>query len=471
MTHSDNADPAAAENSNAEAVSRRSWPRRMLNRLEVGQAVFFAIVLRVWQLFGGAVTLVLMTTYFTLETQGVYYVFASLIALQSFFELGFNIVIVNLCSHEWASLRLSPSGLIEGDSQALSRLVSLGRLLFRWYGIASALFVAVVSIGGSIFIAQDAPPGIAWQSPWIVVIVLSGLLLWTLPFNALLEGCNQVVEVNRFRLVQAVAASVAVWVVMVSGGGLWAAVGASAARLLVDWYLLLVWYRKFFRPFFRAPQGEQIQWRSEVWPLQWRLAVGAVLGYFAYFLFTPVMYKYQGAAVAGQMGMTWTVITSIQAAALAWVQTRAPQFGILVRRGDRQELDRVFFRVGGIGALAFVAAAGVFWVLLWGLNVSGHDAAQRLLDPTATAVFLVAALIQLGIASLAFYVRAHKQEPFLWVGIASNIAIGLLVWVLGARFGPLGAAAGLLGANLCLTFPTHVLLWQQCRAAQQRGGG
>jgi hypothetical protein len=389
------------------------------------------------------------------------------IALQTFFELGFNILIVNQCSHEWSRLSLSDDGRFTGDKVARSRLVSFGRLLFRWYGVTSLLFLLAAMTGGSAFLALAHEPAanVAWKGPWAATAVTSALLLWTLPFNAVLEGCNQVAAVYRFRLIQAVVASLSVWIVMAVGGGLWAAAAASAARLGCDLFLLLVWYRRFFDSFWSRPAGAFVDWSTEIWPIQWRLAVGAVFGYFAYFFFVPVMVWHHGLVVAGQMGMTWTVVTAVQAAALAWVQTRAPLFGVLVSQHERAELDRVFFRVSALGVGAYFAAAGPFWVLVWLLNIWYQPVANRLLGPAATAAFLAAALVQIVTSSLAFYVRAHKREPFLWVGVVSNVAIGIAVWLLGGRFGPLGAGLGLLGCHLFLTLPTHVVLWRQCRAA------
>jgi len=50
-------------------------------------------------------------------------------------------------------------------------------------------------------------------------------------------------------------------------------------------------YQEFYsmidKPFFAPPVGKVIRWRTEVWPLQWRLALGGVFSYFAYFLFSP----------------------------------------------------------------------------------------------------------------------------------------------------------------------------------------
>lgn len=442
---------------------RRFSPRRWLALLEIDRAVFYAILLRIWQLLAGAGTILLMAHFFSGELQGYYYTFASLVAMQTFFELGLNIVVINVCSHEWAQLELDKTGTIRGDARARSRLISLGRMLFRWYGVASFLFMVVAGAVGVYFLSAQEEVGVDWQAPWLTLAIMSGLLLWTLPFNAVLEGCNQVATVNRFRLIQAITANAAVWTVMILGGGLWAAVAATTARLICDLYLILVHYRDFFAPFFSPARGERISWKEEVWPLQWRLAVGGIFSYFAFFLLTPVMISYHGAVVAGQMGMTWTVVTAIQAAAMAWVQTRAPRFGMLIQNRNFSELDRAFRRVTLLAALAMVLASGTFWVLLRGLHAFHFSIAERLLDPLPTALLLLAAFVELLASSLVYYVRAHKQEPFLVVNVISNCLVGLLVWRLGSWYGPTGAALGLLAEHALFTLPVHWLLWVQCR--------
>ena len=92
--------------------------RRFVNRLEVDQAVFYSLCLRGWQFLAGPVSVVLIGLFFTPETQGFYYTFASLMALQTFFELGFSIVVINVSSHEWLRLRLDEGGRIVGDADA-----------------------------------------------------------------------------------------------------------------------------------------------------------------------------------------------------------------------------------------------------------------------------------------------------------------------------------------------------------------
>jgi hypothetical protein len=259
-------------------------------------------------------------------------------------------------------------------------------------------------------------------------------------------------------------ASLAVWLVMSAGGGLWTAVAATAARLACDVCLLAVYYHSFFGPFLQAPPGPRVDWITEIWPLQWRLGLGAVFSYFAFSLFVPVMFHYHpDGGIAGRMGMTWTVVTAIQAAALAWVQTRVPRLGMLVQQRAFVELDRVFFRISGFGLAAMLLAGAAFWSVVWLLNAAQLRVAERLLAPLPTLVFLLAAVLQWGAASLAYYVRAHKREPFLLSSIISNAAIGVVVWQLGAAFGPLGAACGLLGVLAIFTLPAHLFLRYRCR--------
>ncbi len=306
---------------------------RLLRALALDQSLAFALALRVWQLAGGMVSVILISQFFTPELQGYYYTFSSLLALQAIFDLGLGVVVINTSSHEWARLAVDEDGNIVGDPDALSRLVGLGRLLFRWYGIASVLFAVGVGIGGIAFMSSQPYSGISWQGPWIAIVVLTSLSLWTMPFIALLEGCGHVMQVNRLRLLEAVAVNLAIWAVLLGNGSLWVAVAGAGARSIVGLVFLARRGRTFFAPFFHRPHGPVINWRTDVWPMQWRLGMSSVAGYFGFSLFTPVLFHAHGAKVAGQMGMTWALLTAMQMGSLAWLRTRAPKFGSLVAQG------------------------------------------------------------------------------------------------------------------------------------------
>jgi hypothetical protein len=435
----------------------------LLSRWQIDRAVMYALLLRGWQLLAGAVSAVLIARYFLPDVQGYYYTFSSLLTMQAVFELGCAQVVTNVASHEWSKLRLDETGQIQGDPAAKSRLVSLGRLLFKLYGSVFVLFVSVVGFGGAMFLEQQPASGVVWRSPWFSLVTVSGLLLWTLPFNALLEGCHQVTTVNRFRLIQAICTNLTVWASLIFGLNLWVAVAATSARLICELALFFVRYRRFFRPFVVAPEGETITWQTELWPLQWRLGLQGAAGFLSASLFAPVMFHYQSKAIAGQMGMTWMMMFTVQAAASSWIQTRVPRFGALIAKREFEELDRLFFRVTWV-SITFAFLGGIaLCLLVWTINLLELPLADRILKPEVTAIFLLAiAILQLSICQSA-YIRAHKRDPLMKVNMIAFVMTGLGVWWFGSQYGPWGAGLAYLAVVVLITAPSHIILWNRYR--------
>lgn len=441
--------------------------RRVLRLLEIDRAVFYVLLLRGWQFLAGPVTALLISFYFSSDLQGYFYTFASLLALQSFLELGFHVVILNVASHEWSRLRIDDHGLIAGDEDARSRLISLGRLIAKWYAVVSALFVVAVGAAGIAFFYGSPLPMSEWLWPWCALVVLTGASLWALPFHALLEGCNQVTEVNRFRFWQALAGNAVVWICIPLGAQLWTCVAIAIVKLIWEAVLLGGRYRRFFQHFFSPPSGATIPWKLELWPLQWRLAVQGFFSYFAFWIFTPAMFRYSP-AVGGQMGMSWTVLAAIQAASLAWVQTRAPKFGTLIAEQKYDELDALFRRLSFLSLGIVTAGGAAFWGFVYVLHSLRHPLADRVLPLDSLGLFTIAIIVLHVPHCQAFYIRAHKREILLFAGVFSSIAIGVLVWVLGSEYGPMGAAVAYLSVVALFVLPYQTFVWRRLRQERMR---
>lgn len=439
--------------------------RRFLHRAEVDRAVAFSVLAKTWGLAASPVTLLLIASFLTAKAQGYYFTFGSLLALQAFAELGFSLVITQFASHEWARLKLDGAGRLVGEPVALSRLISLGRLAIKWYAVASGLFVATVGAAGYIFFSLNQDPEINWLFPWAALVVLTGLNLLMLPLVAVLEGCNQVANVNLFRLIQGVFSTLVMWLVLVMGGELWIAPAAVGTGVLCNLALLSLRYSRFFQPFLQPPSGAVMGWRAEIWPMQWRLAVSGVVGYFAFSLFNPVMFHYHGATVAGQMGMSLALAGAIGSIAMAWLQAKVPLLGTLISNKEYDVLDRRFFRISAISLVVVSCGAAGVWAIVYLLNLLQHPFAQRLLAPVPTGLLLLAVvLLQISQCQSA-YLRAHKREPIMLMSAVSSITMGLLVWGLGRVFGPTGAAFAYLATVAILVLPWQTVIWFRCRAS------
>lgn len=442
---------------------------RLAARLGLERAVVFLLLRQAWRLAAGVVTVVVIARAFTPAVQGYYYTFSSLLGLQSIAELGLYLVVMNVASHEWAGLRLGVGGRIEGEAPARARLASLARFTLSWYAAAAALFGVGAAVAGLVFFSRSPGDVAGWEGPWLGVVGLTSLLFVCTPFLSLLEGCGQVEAVSRMRLLEAVLTSVVLWAAMLGGAGLWAILGATAVSFSCSALLLLVGYRGFFASLRATSAAAAIRWRTEIWPLQWRLAVQGLVGFLLFSLFTPVLFHYHGAAEAGRMGMTWQATTAIGAAAITWIHVRASRLGVLAARGDFAGLHRLWLSAARISTGILLLGGAGLLLLLAGLRAAGVDLAARFLPLLPTSLLLAGTLATHAIQCLAYYLRAHKREPLLASGVLSSLACGVLVWVLGRRFGATGAASAYAIATGLVALPLTTFIWLRCRAAWHGG--
>ena len=453
----------------------QSFWRRVLDRIGVDDAVGFAVVSKIWQLLTGPITQFLLVVRFTPALQDYYYAFNNLLGLLVFVELGLHIVLINVSSHEWAQLRLR-DGRIAGDREAKSRLISLGRMMFLWYGILAMIFSVGASLAGIVFFRESAAltaelnplrAQVQWVYPWIVLVILNGLQLPLLPMTAILEGCHQIAVVNRIRCFQAVIGTMVVWLAISSGSGLWALVGSAAVRLVGEGYLIGVRYRAFFEEFLCPADSSRIGWREEILPLQWRIAVQGVLLWLANQMPLLLIFTERPEGEAARLGMTWTILTAFQGGALAWIETRRPVFGTLVAEKNYVELDRLFFRLTRMSMFIMTLVTTFFCVAVWWMGSRSEGLfvriSERLLPLDATLLFSAAmVLIQFALCT-NLYVRAHKRDPFLLASIASSLTVaGAQLW-LGTLYGSTGIGLGYLLGIGCVQVPLWTLIWIQTR--------
>lgn len=426
-------------------------------------AVLYAMGYRAWQALAGVAIIVLIARYLAPAQQGYYYAFASLIALQSFLDLGLYLVISVCASHEWSQLRLSAEGGIEGNADAHSRLVSLGRFLFKWYGLAALAFGALATLIGLRFFDQHSSSGVEWRQPWLLHVLFSSALLWLTPFLSLLEGCDQVASTSRFRLFQSIAGFAAFWAVLGGGGALWAVAAQSAVNLVALCHYLLWTRRAFMSAFVERPRGKVMSWSHDLLPMQWRLALQGVFTYLAFPFYTSLTFSRLGAVEGGRLGMTLQIVTAAQTFALVLVTTRAPRLAILAAQRNFAAMHREWMR-------AAVAATGLFLVLMAGVLAAlalashvGWAELRRVLPMQAFVVLTCSTMLTLFVQCLAYYLRAHRQERLTLVGVLAGALYGVSAWFVVGRLGDWGVLYSHLAVTGMLTVPLTTWIFRKYR--------
>lgn len=408
----------------------------------VDRAVFFSNAAQLTRLVTGPITMILVLQYLTPVIQGYFYAFAGVVAMQVFLEMGFSQNILQFASHEFAKLHFNSAGTLEGDAVAKSRLVSLARLSFRYYAIAAAIFLVAVGIGGHVFFIISGQHGVHWQGAWWLIATTAALTLAVNPAWSLLEGCNQVAVVAKFRFWAALTSFGANAIALIAGAGIYAsAFGAMFALLFSLGYLVWRWW-PFFRQFLERPQHGEISWAKEIWPFQWRIAVSWMSGYFVFDIINPIAFYFCGPADAGRLGMSLQLVNMISRVALTWITTKAPRFGMLIAARAWTELDTlwrrstvqvfVFYLLGYVGFLIAIPLAGHFFPKI-----------PARLAPLAVNAWLGGALItQVLIGAMSMELRAHKREPYMWLSVATAVLSVAFMLPLTHFFGIYGEAMG-----------------------------
>ena len=442
--------------------SGSSWREKLQHWTGIDRAIGFIVLARIWAAFGGVTSILLNAHFLTASEQGYYYAFYSLVALQIVFELGFGFVVMQLVAHERAYLTFSANGAIAGDAISQSRLASVLRLILRWYFMSAFLMVAILLPVGFYFFDGKQHGGLAigWRGPWSLLVLLSAIYILLFPVVAFVEGCGFVPEVAQMNLGQVVLGSVLAWGAMISHHGLYSPAMMSLGYVLMQVrFLSTPRFRRMLLGLLRRQRdGHAIEWRQEIFPFQWRIAITWISNYCMSQMLTTLLFSCQGPQAAGRMGMSMSVITQLGAVGLSWMSTKASPFGNMIARGEIRDVNRVFRRT--LFQSTTLVGTGALTVFLCVLFVGRYfpQFAVRLLPPSAFALLLLTMVMSHVLSCEALYMRAHKKEPLIVPAVVVSVLLAIATVVLGRLFSVEGVALGyfILGGIVSLTWGTYI---------------
>lgn len=442
--------------------------------LGIDRAISYIILGRGFQVLSGPITLILIAHFLSPKAQGFYYTFSSIVALQMFFELGLSLVILQFASHEKAGLNWTKQRILEGNLLNKQRLASLLRLCIKWYGVIASLMVIILIPTGIWFLGNNkSNVDIQWQLPWVLVVISAGCILLLNSLLSFLEGCGLIAEIARMRLFQSLFSNFFLWSAFVLNANLLAVVIPNIVALAVIGTWLYTNYRHFFIDLIHfSKQGANsespsasISWQKEILPLQWRIALTWLSGYFIFFLFTPVLFAFYGSVPAGKMGMSLSITNAIVGLSISWISTKSSPIGILISTRKYRELNELFFPALWQSVGVSMVGGIVLLVIAFFLQQIDHPFRHRVIDLLPLALLILASIGNVYVYGLSVYLRAHKQEPFLLMSIINGILIGLSTYFLGREYGILGMTAGYLFVNIFAAIIPGTLIFISKRKA------
>lgn len=434
---------------------------KLARRIGMDGAIAYSSGARVFQAFAGVVSLFFIATFLTGEEQGFYYTFGSILAIQVFFELGFTGIMTQYVAHEVVHLELKKDYNYEGEERYKSRVSYLIRFCIKWYAIIAVLFFIVVNIVGVVYFNKfDTTKGlVVWKAPWLLLSFSTAVKLFQSPFTAILTGLGKVKEMNKVVFYQQLIIPISQWILFACGLKLYV-VGISSLLGVIVWCIFV--FRnglcRLIYNLLKVEITETISYMKEIFPYQWKIALSWVSGYFIFQLFNPVLFAKEGAVVAGQMGMTISVLNAIQAFSYSWQNTKVPLYSGLIELQKYEELDKTFNNT--LKQMLYVCTSllgfmffGVLLLRVSGLTIAGSILGERFLDYIPMILMMIPLFENQFIGSWATYLRCHKQEPFLVNSIVVGILCCLSTFVFGKYFGLYGITIGYCCITTFVAFP------------------
>lgn len=428
-----------------------------IKRIGFDKAIIYSSSSSLISILGNLFTLGLIVKALTPIEQGYFFTFGSLISIQIFFELGLNGIIVQFIAHESANVIMDGYNL-KGNNNSISRISSLFKFSFKWYLIFSFLLFFTLILWGKYFFSNfsNINDSVNWEYPWILIAFSTFLTLIITPFSAFLIGVGEINLAMRSQMFQQFIKVSTLIFLLYFKFNLYS-IGISTILSIIPLFYLFFYKRRAYFLFLKNYNViEKINYKNEILPLQWKIALSWISGYFIFQLFNPILFAREGAVMAGKMGLTLSVLNSISSISLVWVSTKTQIFSNYIAKNNFKELD-ILFKTSILQAtFVMICLLSIFLISLQYISISdtyifGKSLNKRFLPNGAILIMSLSLLLNLWISAIAIYLRSHKKEPFLILSIFSAILCSLSIIFFGKTYGLYGMTITYLIVTIVIT--------------------
>lgn len=408
--------------------------------------------LKGWKAASSIITIFFVIKYLSPTEQGYYYTFFSLIGMQVLFELGFSQVIMLKASHMTKSFGAVFSNQSKLKHSNLSELSSLIKFSIKCYLFVSLALLFVLFISGFIFFKSSELNYEFWLYPWILLSISTSLNLIISPFFSFLEGCGSFDFSLKIRTKQSVVSVLLLWLCLIFNLKLYSIFIFNFVVFLVGAIFLIKNHGRVFKILIYNETKKLINWKKEILPLQLKIAISWICGYFQFQLFNPIIFKFAGPELAGKFGISMTIMSGIVAFSLAIVQPKTPLFANLASKNKKRHLNLLFsFLIKKVYIISFGFSL-ICVIFLSISNLLNLEFVNRFLDPWQFTLLSITNTLNIIITCYAYYLRSYYKEPLMLVSIFNALIIFILTLSLTPNFGINGLLLGYFSSTLFIGF-------------------
>ena len=421
-----------------------------------GRAVSWSFLTHACKGFAVPIAATFIAFYLDLETQGYLYTFISLLAIQFLFELGFTQIIITFIAYEANHLR-KYKNFFKGKYTHYLRMKEIINFSIHWFRYAAFLYLLILIFVG-IFVFADANKAVnLWLWPFLMMALISSIEVLVIPYFGIKEGMGFVDEVFKLRFFKVFLQSSSYLLFIYLGFGIWSLPLSLLFACMINIYFLGKNKKLFISLSRLSHQKKHFNWKSEMLPMQYRIGIGAIAGYLTFSLFTPMTFKLLGAELAGKVGLTIALVSGITNLAVAPSMVASQRIASLVEQRKSNEVQRLVRNLIVTSFLIHLVALIALMIIYNFLGNIYSEILNRALSPALFICYFFAFMLSKTSLPMGIYLRAHKQEPLLWLSIVTGLFVSLgsffTIQLIGAKGPPLiYLAMGLISFSIFLIY-------------------
>ena len=309
-----------------------------------------ALVFKGFSVVKGPALLILLVVFLTPEQQGYWYLITNLGALAYMADFGLTSLtmqhIANNTKFELVTLNARDSFLNIIKSSYTFLYASLG-------------IVALLLLPAGFYLMDSEAPLLRYA--WFFYIISSVPVHFLLFELSILQGLGGVVQSYKWRSSYVVLSLTVCIVLLVSGMSL---MSLGISNLIASLIIIPFVLQNFNRS---DVKGNELHTQFQTVidnKTRFQYIASWLSGYAMFFMIVPLVMHFEGAVVAGQVGMALALVKAIGAVSLAPMESNLTALGKAFSASDKQLLMRGFKRslIGG-GIIFFISAASSIFLL------------------------------------------------------------------------------------------------------------
>lgn len=363
-------------------------------------------------------------------------------------------------SHEWSNINYVKGIGFQGNSESILKLSFIKQFIIKWYSFLSLLLFLSLSIGGYYFMKQasiksDIPISL-WLLPWLVISLFRSLQLFISPLLIFLEGINEIENINRFRLQQSLRERIISWIIIILGGKLWLFSGASIINIIGQIHFFKKKYFLLLKDLLKLKSKKNNLWKNEIFPLQWKYGISTLSGYLNFSFIVPLIFLFYGPVVAGQMGISWAIITVFWSLSVTLITTKIPSFAMYAANKDFIKLNKLFVKSTFSSTLLLILTTILLLLGIIVLKLFYPEISGRFLPSSPFIIFSLSIIPHHLKYSMTSYMRALKQEPFWKISVLESLLFIFILPIIFKLSGLEGLSFCFLGIIILVTYLTYL---------------